>query len=67
MDEGKVVQDGEPHKILRSEEARLIGIGIPKATRLYQVLTKDGVDLGNQIPLSSEDMARLIREALRSQ
>jgi energy-coupling factor transporter ATPase len=67
MDEGKVVQDGEPHKILRSEEARLIGIGIPKATRLYQVLTKDGVDLGNQIPLSSEDMARLIREALQSQ
>ncbi len=67
MDEGKVVQDGEPHEILRSEEARLIGIGIPKATRLYQVLAKDGVDLGNQIPLSSEDMARLIREALQSQ
>lgn len=67
MDEGKVVQDGEPHEILRSEEARLIGIGIPKATRLYQVLAKDGVDLGNQIPLSSEDMARLIREALGSQ
>jgi len=67
MDEGKVVQDGEPHEILRSEEARLIGIGIPKATRLYQVLVKDGVDLGNQIPLSSEDMVRLIREAFESQ
>jgi energy-coupling factor transporter ATPase len=64
MDEGKIIQDGEPHEILRSEEARLIGIGIPKATRLFQILKKDGVDLGDQIPLSSEDMARLVRRAL---
>jgi energy-coupling factor transport system ATP-binding protein len=63
MDEGKVVQDGEPHEILRSEEARLIGIGIPKATRLYQILNKEGAELGDQVPLSSEDMAQLIREA----
>lgn len=67
MDEGKVVQDGDPHEILRSEEARLIGIGIPKATRLYQILKNDGVNLGDQIPLSSEDMAKLIREALTAQ
>lgn len=67
MDEGKVVQDGDPREILRSEEARLLGIGIPKATRLYQILKKEGVDLGGQIPLSSEDMAKLIREALTPQ
>ena len=65
MDEGKVVQDGDPHEILRSEEARLIGIGIPKATRLYQILKKDGVSLGAELPLSSDDMARMIREALK--
>ncbi len=40
MDEGKVVLDGDPREILRSEEARLIGVGIPKATRLYQILQK---------------------------
>jgi energy-coupling factor transporter ATPase len=67
MDEGKVVQDGDPREILRSEEARLLGIGIPKATRLYQILKKEGVDLGDRIPLSSEDMAKLIREALAHQ
>jgi energy-coupling factor transporter ATPase len=67
MDEGKVVQDGEPHEILRSEEARLVGIGIPKATRLYQILKKSGVELDDRIPLSSEDMVRLIREAFNSQ
>jgi energy-coupling factor transporter ATPase len=66
MDKGKIVLDGDPHEILRSEEARLIGVGIPKATRLYQVLGKDGVNLGDTIPLSSEEMAKLLREAFGS-
>ncbi|HVP26330.1 MAG TPA: ATP-binding cassette domain-containing protein [Candidatus Bathyarchaeia archaeon] len=65
MDEGRVVQDGKPREILRSEEARLIGIGIPKATRLYQILRKNGIDLGDKIPLSSDEMAKLLREALK--
>jgi len=66
MADGKVVLDGEPHDILRSEEARLIGVGIPKATRLYQVLRKDGIRLGNVVPLSSEEMASLLKEAFES-
>jgi energy-coupling factor transporter ATPase len=66
MDKGKIVLDGDPHEILRSEEARLIGVGIPKATRLYQVLGKDGVNLGDTIPLSSEEMAKLLKEAFES-
>jgi energy-coupling factor transporter ATPase len=66
MAEGKVVLDGDPHEILRSEEARLIGVGIPKATRLYQILTKDGMRLGDTVPLSSEDMVHLIKEAFEN-
>ncbi|MEM3788469.1 MAG: ATP-binding cassette domain-containing protein [Candidatus Bathyarchaeia archaeon] len=65
MDEGKVVLDGEPHEILNSEEARLIGVGIPKATRLYQILRSDGIKLGGKVPLSSEEMAEKVREALK--
>jgi len=63
MDEGTVVLDGEPREILSSEEARLIGVGIPKATRLYHILRKDGIKLGNTVPLSSDEMATLLREA----
>jgi len=63
MDEGKVVLDGEPRKIFNSEEARLIGVGIPKATRLYQVLKEDGIDLG-KIPVNSDEAAELLREVL---
>jgi energy-coupling factor transporter ATPase len=64
MDEGKVVQDGDPREILRTEEARLVGVGIPKATLLYQILKKDGAKLGETVPLSSDEMAAMIKEAL---
>jgi energy-coupling factor transporter ATPase len=67
MDNGKIVLDGEPRKILSSEQARLIGVGIPKPTRLHQILQKDGVNLSNTIPLSSDEMAAILREALKSQ
>jgi len=66
MDEGKVVLDGEPREILSSEEARLIGVGIPKATRLYQILKKDKIKLGNTIPLSSDEMANLLEEVFKT-
>ena len=66
MDEGTVCQDGDPRVILQSEEARLIGIGVPKATRLYQILKKDGARLDAKVPLCSEEMANIIREALQN-
>ncbi|HVP16898.1 MAG TPA: ATP-binding cassette domain-containing protein [candidate division Zixibacteria bacterium] len=65
MDQGKVLLDGDPHEILRSEEARLVGVGIPKATRLYQMLLKDGAKLGGVVPLSSDQMADLVKEAMK--
>lgn len=64
MEDGKVVLDGDPHDILSSEKTRLIGVGIPKATRLYELLLKDGVNLGSKAPLSSEEMTVLLKEAI---
>jgi energy-coupling factor transporter ATPase len=66
MDKGKILLDGDPHEILRSEETRLVGVGIPKATRLYEMLVKDGAKLPNAVPLSSDEMANLLREAFNS-
>jgi energy-coupling factor transporter ATP-binding protein EcfA2 len=65
MQDGKIMLDGDPHQILQSEEARLVGVGIPKATRLYELLRSDGIQLGNTIPLCSEDMAKLLKKAFR--
>ena len=64
MDEGKVVLDGEPRKVFNSEEARLIGVGIPKATRLYQILKENNGIRLDKVPVNSEEAAQLLREAL---
>ncbi len=64
MDEGRVVLDGEPREVFNSEKARLIGVGIPKATRLSQVLEKSGVHLG-RVPVTSEEASHVLKEVLR--
>jgi len=64
MDKGRIVLDGLPKEILNSEEARLIGVGIPKVTRLYQILRNKGVPL-NRVPLSAEEATRDLLEVLR--
>ena len=63
MDKGKILLDGPPREILSSEEARLIGVGIPKVTRLYQILKDKGVNL-SRIPLSAEEATEILMEAL---
>jgi len=64
MDRGKVILDGEPKEVLSSEKARLVGVGIPKVTRLYQRLEEDGILKASEIPLSSEEMIALLRGVL---
>ena len=64
LDKGRIVLDGEPRTIFNSEAVRLLGVGIPKATRLCQILKPKGVDLG-RTPLSSEEAYELLREALK--
>jgi energy-coupling factor transporter ATPase len=66
MDEGKVCFDGNPREILSTEETRLIGVGIPKATLLYQLLKKEGINLNHLTPLSSEELATLLMEAFKT-
>ena len=55
--------DGNPREILSTDETRLIGVGIPKATFLYHLLKKEGVKLGGIIPLSSEELLKMLQEA----
>lgn len=65
MDEGKIALDGEPRDIFNSEQARLIGVGIPKATQLWQQLQASGISLKGT-PTSSEEAAQLLREVLKA-
>jgi len=64
MNEGTVALTGTPREIFTSEKARLIGVGIPKATKLYQHLKRQGVTL-KTIPVTTEETANLLREMLK--
>ncbi len=64
MNKGAVALTGTPKEIFTSEKARLIGVGIPKATKLYQHLKRQGVTL-KTIPVTTEETANLLREMLK--
>lgn len=64
MDKGTVVLKGAPRDIFTSDEARLLGVGIPKATKLYQHLRQHGIEL-ETVPVTPAETADLLREALR--
>jgi energy-coupling factor transporter ATPase len=65
MDQGKVYLEGNPREILANPETRLIGVGIPKATLLFQMLKKDGLNLSGPTPLSSGELADQLLEVLK--
>jgi len=63
MQNGRIVLDGDPRKVLVSEEARLIGVGIPKATLLYKILKQRDISL-KRTPLSSDEAYLSIMEMM---
>jgi hypothetical protein len=64
MDKGKICLDGKPREILNTKETRLLGVGIPKATLLYQELLEDNLKISNNTPLCSEELVRYLQELL---
>lgn len=63
MDEGKVVLDGEPREIFNSNQAWLLGVGIPKAVYLWRLLKENGITLEGT-PISSDEAIERLREIL---
>jgi energy-coupling factor transporter ATPase len=61
MNKGKIVLDGKPRDVFNNEKVRLVGIGIPKAIRLHQILKSKNIEL-NQIPLGAIEAKQLLKE-----
>ena len=59
MDRGKVVLDGPPSEVY-GDEARIIGIGLPKVTTLFHMLRRDGVSLPVN-PVTVEQASKELR------
>ncbi len=48
-----------------SEEAKLLGVGIPKVSMLFNLLKKDGYDLG-ETPVTIEEASQKIRKCIQN-
>jgi energy-coupling factor transport system ATP-binding protein len=64
MDKGSIVLDGPPSEVY-GEEARLVGIGLPKVTSLFHLLRKDGIPLTTN-PVTVEQAATELKGLLQS-
>lgn len=63
MDKGSVVLDGSPSAVY-NDEARLIGIGLPKVTLLFHLLRSEGFSLTTN-PVTVEQALNELRRLLR--
>ncbi len=62
MDKGKIALDGSPQEVY-NDNARLIGIGLPKVTMLFHLLRTDGIKLTRN-PITVEEASDDLRSLL---
>jgi len=62
MDDGKIVLDGTPRDVY-GEQARLIGIGLPRVTTLFNLLRKEGLEF-SRAPTTVDEAAYELRKML---
>ena len=62
MDSGRIVLDGTPRDVY-GEHARLIGIGLPRVTTLFNLLQRDGFEFP-QTPTTVDAAADVLRKML---
>lgn len=62
MDDGRIVLDGTP-KDVYGEHARLIGIGLPRVTTLFNLLQRDGIRFA-ETPTTVDEAADVLRKML---
>lgn len=63
MNDGEIALDGEPSKVL-TEEAYLLGVGIPKVTLLFHQLKQENFKF-NKTPVTIEEAAIELRRLLK--
>jgi energy-coupling factor transport system ATP-binding protein len=62
MDKGKIALDGAPAEVY-DDQARLIGIGLPRVTMLFHLLRRDGIPVSKNpftVEQAAEELGRLL-------
>jgi len=61
MDRGALVADGTPREIFKQiDMMESIGLGVPQATKLCQLLRQQGIDMPDDMYLLSQVKERLL-------
>ncbi|UCD72733.1 MAG: energy-coupling factor transporter ATPase, partial [Candidatus Bathyarchaeota archaeon] len=64
LDNGIVAMDGNPREVFVSEKTRLMGVGVPKATRLFQMLKEEGIPV-SRLPVTVSEAAHEVRSLMQ--
>jgi len=63
LNEGRVVQDGEPTMVLADDQTRLLGVGIPRVFELARRLNSRGVNF-SKLPVSAQQFYNELKPRL---
>ncbi len=63
LNNGRIAMDGSPREVFVSEETRLLGIGVPKVTRLFQMLREEHVPV-SRLPITVPEAVNEVRSLL---
>lgn len=64
MEEGSIIQSGDPYTLFTQDLSRQAGVNIPSLVRMFHLLRSRGVDLVKP-PLSPQEAAARIEEVLK--
>jgi energy-coupling factor transporter ATP-binding protein EcfA2 len=63
LNNGRIAMDGSPREVFVSEETRLLGIGVPKVTRLFQMLREERVPV-SRLPITVPEAVSEVRSLI---
>jgi len=64
LHKGDIALDGTPEEVFVSEETRLLGVGVPKVTRLFQMLREEKAPI-SELPVTVSEAGRMLRRLIR--
>jgi len=63
LNEGSIALEGEPKEVFKSKYPELLGVGVPKVTKLFNMLKEEGLKIRG-IPLTPDEASKIMEEIL---
>ncbi|MEM2875343.1 MAG: ATP-binding cassette domain-containing protein [Candidatus Bathyarchaeia archaeon] len=63
MNDGSIALDGKPKEVFKSRHPESLGVGLPKITKLFNMLREEGLNT-HEVPITPEEASRTVKEIL---